>query len=196
MRVKLSTKYGLLICFLVCVVVLQWSQTLWIYGKAEVAQYLIDLAWHKTLANSDVPKLPWQWADTWPVMRLQWDGNNLASAEDLFVLSGSDGSALAFGPGHMANTANAGEGTTVIAGHRDTHFAFLENVSVGEQLSLQDRQGQWLHYRIEDISVFDSQGSPLMIDPELNALVLITCYPFDSISVGGPLRYVVSALAE
>lgn len=186
----------MLILGLLAIVLLQWSQALWIYGKAEVAQYLIESAWHRALIHPDRAVRPWQWADTWPVMRLQWQGNSTISAEDLFVLSGSNGSALAFGPGQMANTADAGRGATVLAGHRDTHFAFVQYLTLGERISLQDTKGQWFHYRIDNIDVFDAELSPLLIDPEVNALILITCYPFDSIDPGGSLRYVVTALAE
>ncbi|UCE88716.1 MAG: class GN sortase, partial [Pseudomonadota bacterium] len=47
----------------------------WIYAKAVLAQHLLHSAWQHTLAQravSSQPRiLPWPWADTWPVARLQ-----------------------------------------------------------------------------------------------------------------------------
>jgi sortase A len=168
------------------------GQALWIHAKAAVAQVLIESAWERTLARPTEAQKPWQWADTWPVARLQWsDGND---AEDLYVLEGGAGNALAFGPGHLLETARIGEGASVIAGHRDTHFAFLRELQPGSELRLQNPQGEWSNYRVTDAKVMDSSREPLMIDPGSDSLTLITCYPFDAIAPGGPERYVVTAL--
>ena len=34
----------------------------------------------------------------------------------------------------------------------------------------------------------------LVLQPAVHRLSLVTCYPFDSLTAGGPLRYVVTAL--
>lgn len=172
-----------------------FGQALWIHAKAEVAQVLIASAWERTLARTHTqqlaPQKPWQWADTWPVARLQWKENG--KEEDLYVLAGGNGPALAFGPGHLDDSAPPGRGATVVAGHRDTHFAFLRELQPGSELRLQNAHGEELVYRVAELQVKDSLTEPLLIDPARDTLTLVTCYPFDAPLPGGPLRYVVTA---
>jgi len=55
---------------------------------------------------------------------------------DLIVLNGAYGRTLAFGPGFVGSSAAPGShGTTILTGHRDTHFAFLEHIQPGKHLS-------------------------------------------------------------
>ena len=159
-----------------------------IFAKAELAQYLIARSWNKSLAT-DTPQPPWAWSDTWPVARLQ----HQRSQTDLMVLAGADGSALAFGPGHLASTALPGRGTSVIAGHRDTHFAFLDKIATDDVLRLQDSSGEWRYYQIVATEIRNSDTDPFLVPAEGHWLVLVTCYPFNSLQPGGPLRYIVTA---
>ncbi|BFM16649.1 hypothetical protein R50073_28320 [Maricurvus nonylphenolicus] len=183
---------GLLLAFTLW----QWGQAGWIYAKAQLAQYLIADAWQSTLRSqqdSQQPKAPWPWADTWPVARMQVPAHNI----DLYVLEGADGSALAFGPGHMQGTAlpasHSNPGTSIIGGHRDTHFAFLADIQVGDMINIQNSQGNWQEYRISNTEIKNSETEPLFIQTDSNELLLITCFPFNAISAGGPLRFVVKA---
>ena len=62
-------------------------------------------------------------------------GGTKVSLADLIVLAGGSGRTLAFGPGHLSASAMPGQvGNMIIAGHRDTHFQFLQKVEVGELL--------------------------------------------------------------
>jgi sortase A len=80
----------------------------------------------------------------------------------------------------------------VISGHRDTHFRFLRELRPGDRLQLSGRGGsRW--YAVGDLEVVDSSRLELVIDPGLERLSLVTCYPFDAPLAGGPLRYVVTA---
>ncbi len=179
----------------VCMAILAllcFGQVFWIEAKAEVAQVLIESAWERTLARPAEAQKPWRWADTWPVARLQWNGDEYAV--DLYVLEGGTGNALAFGPGHLVETAPIGAGASVIAGHRDTHFAFLREVQPGNTLRLQNAQGEWFDYRVTDAKVMDSTQESLLIDPASDSLTLVTCYPFKALVPGGPQRYVVTAV--
>jgi sortase A len=166
------------------------SQALWIHVKARLAQHLIAQAWERTLVQPGSTQKPWRWADTWPVMRLQWP----AGGEDLYVLAGSTGNALAFGPGLAFGTAAITQGASVVAAHRDTHFAFLQQLKSGDTLRVQNEQGLWSTYRVAAITVEDSREGPLLLDPSRDSLTLVTCYPFDAITPGGPLRYVVTGM--
>jgi sortase A len=48
-------------------------------------------------------------------------------------------------------------------------------------------------YEIFDIDVVDSRRSSLLLDTDTAMLSLVTCYPFEAIDPGGPMRYVVTA---
>jgi len=169
----------------------QTGQAAYIQAKAQLAQVLLQQAWTKTLAGEQAVK-PWPWADTWPVARLTAPSQGV----DLFVLAGADGRAMAFGPGHVYGTAAPGTaGNSVIGGHRDTHLRFLKDLRPGDELKLQRPDGREVAYRVSEARVVDkSDLSPLA--PRGEAwLTLITCWPFDALRPGGPLRYVVTAAA-
>ncbi|MDP1769578.1 MAG: class GN sortase [Nitrospirota bacterium] len=164
----------------------------WIYVKAELAQALLQRAWADTRAGQGQMK-PWPWADTWPVARLTVPSKDI----DLIVLNGAYGRTLAFGPGHLESSAAPGSiGTTILTGHRDTHFRFLERLQPGETIRLQQSSGRWLQFTVRNRQVVDSRSAWIRSDDDERQVVLITCYPFDAIVPGGPLRYVVSAIEE
>ncbi|MEP1470542.1 MAG: class GN sortase [Halieaceae bacterium] len=161
-----------------------------IKAKAWLAPILIEQAWTQSLAAQGQIVRPWPWADTWPVARLSVP----EAGVDLLVLAGDSGHALAFGPGHANASARPGDtGTVVIGGHRDTHFAFLRELAPATLLHLQTIEGITRSYRVNAANVIDADENSLpSLDPE-DRLLLVTCYPFDALYAGGPLRYVVSA---
>lgn len=163
----------------------------WIHGKALLAQHLLGRAWLEAAATG-VPQKPWSWADTWPVARLRVPGLQV----DQYVLAGTSGQALAFGPGmHEAFTGAAGN-WTVLAGHRDTHFGFLAALLPGMPLSLELPGGESRDYRVQSARVVDSRIESLDPSPvDRPHLLLVTCYPFASVTANGPLRFVVAARA-
>ena len=165
-----------------------FGQGAYIHAKALVAQVLLERAFTRTIASGRATK-PWSWADTWPVARIEVKRLH-ASA---IVLAGSSGQALAFGPGHVELTPDAGErGVAVYSAHRDTHFSFLRDVAIGDEIVVTRRDGNVFHYRADGASVvrFDASG----IDPLTDGyeLVLSTCWPFDAV-MPGPERYVLHA---
>lgn len=168
------------------------GEGLWIPAKAELAQLLMERSWER-IQRGEEQVAPWPWADTWPLARLRTSERG----GDLFVLSGASGRNLAFGPAHVAGTALPGAtGNSVLAGHRDTHFAFLEQLGVGDRLWLETPDGAMHRYRVRGKGVVhESDTSPLEPAAE-PVLTLVTCFPFDAIQPGGPLRYVVRAVAD
>jgi len=161
----------------------------WIPAKARLAQVLLDHAWHETLRSGDSAK-PWPWADTWPVARLIAPSHK----KSMVVLAGANGAVLAFGPGHLTTSAPPGvSDNSVIAGHRDTHFAFLKALKPGDVLQLQAPDGALHDYRVTQTRVVHETDARVLQRSESAMLTLITCYPFDAVVPGGPLRYVVSA---
>src|SRR6201996_2423412 len=165
-----------------------FGQGLYIHAKALVAQVLLERAFDRTIATGH-PTKPWSWADTWPVARIEVKRIG-ASA---IVLSGSSGQALAFGPGHVELTPDAGErGVAVYSAHRDTHFRFLRNVVVGDEIDVTGGDGKTFRYRADATAVvrYDESGiDPLSTGYEL---VLTTCWPFDALTPG-PERYILHA---
>lgn len=160
----------------------------WIYIKAALAQELMERSWQHTLDTAKRAR-PWPWADTWPLARLTVPRHGI----DQIVLAGDSGRTLAFGPGHAAGSAMPGEpGSVVISGHRDTHFRFLKQLQPGEEIHLQTARGQY-RYRVRDARLLNINHHQLVSDPDTAQLHLVTCFPFDSVVTGGPLRYVVDA---
>jgi len=170
----------------------QLGQGLYIHAKAELAQVLVRGAWQRTLAGGHQVK-PWPWADTWPVAHLSVPEGKV----DLFILAGANGRAIAFGPGHVFGTALPGEdGNSVVGGHRDTHLAFLRDVRPGAELIVQRQDGKRRRYRVQAAEVLDQNETWVMKQDGWTRLTLITCYPFDALRAGGPLRFVVFADAS
>ena len=165
-----------------------FGQGAYIHAKALLAQVLLQRAFTETIETGRAIK-PWSWADTWPVARIEIKRLH-ASA---IVLAGSSGQALAFGPGHVELTPDAGErGVAVYSAHRDTHFRFLKDVAIGDEIAITRSDGKAFRYRADSSSVvrFDAPG----IDPLSNGfeLVLSTCWPFDAVTPG-PMRYLLHA---
>src|SRR6266576_1291263 len=155
-----------------------FGQGAYIHAKALLAQVLLERAFTESIASGRATK-PWSWADTWPVARIEVKRLN-ASA---IVLAGSSGQALAFGPGHVELTADAGErGVAVYSAHRDTHFRFLKDVAIGDEIEITRGDGKRFRYRADATSIvrFDASG----IDPltDRYELVLSTCWPFDALT--------------
>lgn len=170
----------------------QTGQGMWIYLKADLAQSLLQRAWTKTL-NGETQVNPWPWADTWPVARLLAPKYGVSH----IVLAGANGRTLAFGPAYVSGSAPPGRtGTTVLTGHRDTHFRFLSRLGIGDEVLLEDAGLRFFRYRVEDIQIVDSRMGHILDHPDEATLVLVTCYPFEGITSGGPWRYVVIAMAD
>lgn len=167
----------------------QLGSGMYIQAKAALAQRLIAASWESTLAGERDVR-PWPWADTWPIARLQVP----SVAADLYVLADASGRSLAFGPGFLSESAPPGAaGNTVIAAHRDTHFEFLRDVPIGTEVALQTSNGRTHRYRIVATHVIDVRFEQLALDADAPMLSLVTCYPFDALVPGGPLRYVAVA---
>lgn len=163
---------------------------LWIWGKAWAAQALIVRAWQEGMETGSTPP-PWPWADTRPVARLAVP----ALGVDQIVLAGASGRTLAFGPGHLDGTALPGmPGLSVVSGHRDTHFRFLEKLQRGTLVRVERPDGTWQDFRVREsrvVNVEDTRVAALATGRP--RLLLTTCYPFDAVAPGGPLRYLVLA---
>jgi len=176
-------------CGLLCFGFWQLGQGAYIPAKAWLAQELMQRAWRRA-ENGDEDLAPWPWADTAPIAKLSAQDGDI----ELIVLAGESGRTLAFGPGHVSASAMPGEvGNTIIGGHRDTHFQFLQHLQTGDSILVETPDGDEHLYWVTGAEVVDSRSGALRIDSPLSILSLVTCYPFDARTAGGPLRYVVTA---
>ena len=168
----------------------QAGHGLYIQAKAWLAQALIGHAWSRTLEGEHRVK-PWPWADTWPVARLSVPRLGI----ERYILAGTQGATLAFGPGHAAGTALPGdEGNSVIGGHRDTHLAFLGELVIGDEIVVERIDGTRVTYRVEATRVVDRRDVWVARRAGPTRLTLITCYPLDAWRAGGDQRFAVTAL--
>ncbi len=176
--------------YLVLIGMAAFAYGAYIPAKAQLAQYLIHNAWTQAKHTGEKIK-PWSWMDTHPMMRLSSDKHQ----QDLIVLSGDTGNVLAFAPGYnvQSNMPNQG-GTTIISAHRDTHFSFLQDVVLGDEFKLNlTSDNADYHYQVSGIKIINADEQDIVITDNISEIKLITCYPFNAIVAGGPLRYVVTA---
>ncbi len=165
-----------------------FGHSIWIFAKAQVAQVLLERAFSESIISGK-PVKAWSWADTYPVARIKID----RIGAEAIVLKGSSGEAMAFGPALVNETSRPGtRGTSVMAAHRDTHFSFLRNVKIGDQIEVTRDDGLVFNYRAVNMRVVDWNKSGIDAHEAGFHLVLATCYPFDAIT-HGPQRYVVEA---
>lgn len=161
---------------------------LYIVAKAWLAQVLVAHAWQRTVAGDDDAR-PWPWADTRPVARLQLP----KYGRTVMVLNGASGRNLAFGPTHMSATPMPGmPGNSVIMGHRDTHFAVLEQVRPGDVVHV-ETAASTARFAVTETGVVHESAVGLLDDTADATLTLITCYPFGALDPGTEWRYVVRA---
>ena len=165
------------------------SDGLYIWSKAAYGQMLLEKSWERTLVNSR-PDKPWSWADISALIRMNIPHLNHAAV----VLDGANGEALAWGPGHMPGTPLPGDpGISIIAGHRDTHFAVLGKLVVGDDIFIERYDGKQLKFRVRERKVVNANAPDLGAKTEGSVLALVTCWPLDALKAGGDERLVVLA---
>lgn len=172
----------------------QLGSAAWIHAKAEFAQILLERSWQARQDGAPAGAArPWPWADTAPLARLRVPRLGI----DQIVLAGATGSTLAFAPGHLDGTPLPGlPGNAVLSAHRDTHFRFLGDLRPGDEIRIERPDGAVVTYRVAGTEVVDARTARLADAAGRTALTLVTCWPFDAVEPGGPMRYAVFAYAE
>lgn len=163
-----------------------------IIAKATLGQWLLQNAWRQTRAHDTAVK-PWPWADTYPVAKLSVPSLQV----EMIALSGATGRTLAWGPGHLDGSARAGDpGNAVFTAHRDTHFAFLAHLKIGDHVIIERADRSRVTFRVAAMSVVAIGALHLRAKTNAPTLTLVTCYPFDAVAPNTRWRYVVSAVLE
>lgn len=153
--------------------------------KAKVAQILLNHSWNKSLERGEAIK-PWKSFDGNPILKLDIPNHNI----NQIVLNNTSGQSLAFGPGfHQETYLPHLNKTTAISSHRDSHGTFIKKLKIGDIIKLQDIKSNWYQYSVEDFLIVNVHDEINLNQP--NGLLLITCYPFDALTSGTPLRYIV-----
>ena len=206
---KLAAAALLIVGGLLCV------QASWLPAKAWLSQQLIKHSWQQSISimaqqqmqerqqqirsqdNTNPHSLskpiaikPWPWADTFPIAELVFQRID----KRIVVLNGGDPTTLAFSAGAIAPfNQPAAIKPFVVAGHRDSHFAFLEDIAIKDIVSLVDARGKMQHYQVESIDIVDATIGQFPLVADERSLVLITCYPFKGITNSADERYVITA---
>lgn len=172
-------------------------------GKAGVAQMMILSAWEEsqTLKLAKTVKVtkavenikPWPWADTWPVMKLEFPSLD----ESSIVLKDDSGESLAFGPGLMTQDILPGDiGNSFIAAHRDTHFSSIGRLKKNQEIQVTLHSGITYNFEIDKIKIVDSRSQQPWTETKEKRITLVTCYPFDGSIANTPFRYLVSGFLK
>jgi len=171
----------LLVALLLSVAGWQLGQAGLIAGKAWAAPVLIEWSWdHREAA--EMPEKPWPWADSYPVARLDVAEQDISR----FVLAGDNMRNLAFGP--VLSEVAASQ---ILFGHRDTHFRFLKSLKPGQRLSFQKAGETASNWRVQQTNVVGADELSVPAGTADPALLLVTCYPFDTVRTETDQRYVV-----
>ncbi len=74
-------------------------------------------------------------------------------------------------------------------------FPLAEKSAVNrlEMLWIDRPDGTSVRYQVSNLAVIDARTDRVALDAPVNALELVTCFPFDAVVAGGPLRYRVLA---
>lgn len=108
------------------------------------------------------------------------------------VFTGTDELTLNRGVGWIAGTARPGEaGNIGIAGHRDSFFRRLKDISIGDTIELDTAQLR-ATYIVDHIEVVQPNNVSVLRPGPVASITLTTCYPFYMIGPA-PQRFIVHA---
>ena len=108
------------------------------------------------------------------------------------VREGAGDDTLGVALGHVPGTALPGHaGNAAIAGHRDSLFRCLRNISKNDLIVFQTIHGSYA-YQVEDTFIVKPQDVAVLASGPYSEITLITCYPFHYVGPA-PDRFIVRA---
>ena len=111
---------------------------------------------------------------------------------DALVAEGIDPATLRVAVGHLPDTAFPDEvGNVALAGHRDSVFRPLRDLSAGDVVRLTTPLGAFT-YEVDAIAIVAPDRTDLIAYGAERVLTLVTCYPFTYVG-RAPQRFVVRA---
>lgn len=96
------------------------------------------------------------------------------------IVEGADSKQLAYGIGHIPDTAAIGnKGNCVLAGHRGsrygTYFKYLNRLSEGDTVKVMDKEGNVYQYEVVSSEVVGPYDNSVKAQGEETELTLLTC---------------------
>jgi sortase A len=126
------------------------------------------------------------------------EGDNIGSLsipvlkQKMPIFQGTNAKELKKGIGHFVQSVLPGEkDNCVFSGHRDTVFAKLGKLKIGDQLIVETSAGTFT-YEIKRIRIVDKDDRTVIVPTDHAVLTLTTCYPFLYIG-SAPYRYIISS---
>ncbi|MHB8064630.1 MAG: class D sortase [Ruminiclostridium sp.] len=126
------------------------------------------------------------------------EGDNIGSLsipvlkQELPIRQGTGADELKKGVGHFTQSVLPGEeDNCVLSGYRDTVFAELVKLKIGDQLIVQTSAGTYT-YEINNIRIVDKDDKTVILPADHAVLTLSTCYPFYVVD-NAPNRYILTA---
>ncbi len=159
--------------------------------RAKVSQAFLTSAYERTVATGEAQS-PWGTKDMKAIGKITVP--RLGVSE--IILNAGSKEAMRAGPTLMPGSSAIGTpGTSVVAAHRDTHFAFLKQIKKGDVIMAAGTDGMMLPYRVTSMQIVEATKFAISKGQTQNELALATCYPFGS-QRGGKMRYVVHAALD
>jgi len=110
--------------------------------------------------------------------------------QQLPIFQGTGFKELKKGVGYFIQSVLPGEADNcVLSGHRDTVFAKLGKLKIGDQLIAETSAGIFT-YEIKLIRIVDKDDKTVIVPADHAVLTLTTCYPFRFIG-NAPYRYIL-----
>jgi len=136
---------------------------------------------------------PWPGADMRPVAKIKIERLGISR----LVVNRASGEGMAWAPGIVAGTTEPGSGSlSIIAGHRDSHMAFLGDVRIDDVITLDTLEQRGLKYTVSGAMVVDSsRWRPHIALEGQERLYLTTCWPLGG-HTDTSKRMVVMALRD
>lgn len=139
--------------------------------KALAAPILLEKAWQDGLSSGE-GRRPWQSMDAKADAKL-WVPR---LGKEFVLLNKLNGQVLAFAPGVVEVAQN----THLVAGHKDTHFNFLNQLISGDQVVLEQIDRSRMTYEVTHTEIVSEKLLLGRSDDKI--LILTTCYPFTGLS--------------
>lgn len=132
----------------------------------------------------------------YPIYPLEGDHIGILSIpaidQKLSVFQGTETEELNKGVGHFIQSVLPGEeDNCVLSGHRDSVFAELGDLKIGDQLIVHTSAGKFT-YQISTIRIVDKDDKTVIVPADHAILTVTTCYPFIYIG-SAPDRYILTA---
>jgi sortase A len=108
------------------------------------------------------------------------------------VREGIDSKTLKLAVGHIPATSLPGQaGNVGVAGHRDTFFRGLKDMTTGDEILFSTLNGDF-RYVVELLTIVEPDDAGALAPSAENVLTMVTCYPFYYVG-DAPRRFVVRA---